>query len=378
MGELVCIVALIAGITIAIKKWSANNPEWVFYRQFVQLPLADATGPDKQIFGYLPGAKGLLAPFVLSEPLGFFVFLMLNAASCVMIFLLIFRNFGYYEEDELGLSRMAWLSICMAAPTYFALQNNQLVPLSVALLIWAMVYVQRRKELLAGLLLALAALFKTLPIPMFILPLLCRRWKSTIYAFVLTGFLSFGLAAISDGLSSSVHHHLLWPSQVGAQDPELALDKKTEPRAFVSNQSMFAEIVRVDRELNIPAIVSAYKVFFGLTLLLLVALSYLRSPDHRIFWQKTALWMAWIAFAAPFARYYYMLFLVPAWYELGLHRYLPRYSWRRILWYAPLLGFCARRPTPIYAIAALVTMLLSFIYLFATLKSQLYKRNIVT
>jgi len=115
--------AILAGINRGIGKWCQGGVEWFHWKNLVYEPLADATGAEKPIFGYLPGFKALLVPFVRTGPIGYFVFALLNGLSCLGIVKLIYSHFTVHDRSPLAL---LWLSICSAVPIWFALRNNQI------------------------------------------------------------------------------------------------------------------------------------------------------------------------------------------------------------------------------------------------------------
>jgi hypothetical protein len=71
---------------------------------------------------------------------------------------------------------------------------------------------------------------------------------------------------------------------------------------------------------GIKYLVWVHSAIVLVSLAVLVA-SCLWSPSKTLYWYKVGGWMAWIAYAAPFGRYYYLLFLVPAFYVLGLRAF---------------------------------------------------------
>lgn len=354
--------AVLAGLGRAVGQWLKGKPEWSYYRQFVRQPLAEATGPDKPIFGYLPGSKALLAPFVWAEPLGYILFALLNALACVGIFFLIYRHFAAAGRSPLprGLS-LLWLSICSAVPIWFALQNNQLIAPAVFLTLLAFSLLAQRRDILAGVVFAFAVMLKTLPLPALLFPLICRRWGTVLTAGVSLAVLSVGLASLTEGVGGGIQSHVDWPSQVIAQSPLNALTKGAEPHSFYSNQSPAAEVVRLARATGIKQLVWVHVAVVFASLLALAVCS-MRPASERLYWYKVGGWLAWIAYAAPFGRYYYLLFLVPALYVLGL-RAFARYGGKcpicwTLLTLLSMLLMVARSHNPLYATASLLILIL--------------------
>jgi len=212
--------AVLAGLGRGVGKWLKNEPEWSYYRQLVYQPLAEVCGPDKPIFGYLPGIKNLLAPFVLTEPAGYVLFALFNALACIGIYLFVHRHFTDAENNPIprGTS-LLWLSICSAIPSWFALQNNQLVAPAVFLTLLAFSQVAQKRDILAGIVFALAIVLKTLTLPALLFPLLCRRWGVIVATTVSLVILSIGSDCMTEGMHGGIRNHLAWPSQVIAQTP---------------------------------------------------------------------------------------------------------------------------------------------------------------
>jgi len=355
-------LAILAGMLRATGKWVAGKPEWMYYTRLVDQKLLDAMGPDKPIFGYLPGFKALLIPFVATEPAGFFVFLLLNALSCAGTLWLVFTHFTARRGDAVA---FLWLALCSAVPVWFVLQNNQLVGPAVFLTLLAFLAMRKGREWSAGLLIALAILVKTLPLPLLAFPLVRRQWRTVMTAMIAAPVLSVALAALTDGLDASVASHIRWPAQVMAQNPEKLIVEKTEPSSFYSNQSASAELIRLASAFDLVQLVWLPKVVAGVSLLILIAFSAKRREEDAVFWSCVAGWFAWVAFAAPFGRYYYLLFIVPAVYRIGLSvfAHFPdgRNLWLVALCIVSLSLLGARGHNPLYALATSVSL---FLHLF--------------
>lgn len=351
-------LSVLAGMIRATGQWVKDRPEWLYYRELVNTNLLDAMGPESPIFGYLPGFKALLIPFVATEPFGFFAFLLLNVLSCIGILVFVRTHFGSDRRDANGL---LWLAFCSAVPIWFTLQNNQLVAPSVLLTLLTFSCMWKGREWSAGLLLVLAVLIKTLPLPILAFPLVRRQWRTVLVAGVALPVFSVGLAALTDGIDASVQSHIRWPEQVMAQDPAKLLDG-AEPNSFGSNQSPSAEVVRLARSLDIELLVWLPKALSIAALFFLAYLSIKRQADKATFWSHAAAWLAWVAFAAPFGRYYYLLFIVPAAYCLGLtvFRRFPRQQrlWRVALCVVSLSLLAARGNNPVYALASSIILVL--------------------
>lgn len=350
----------ISGIYSAIRKGLANRAEWNYYRDLVELPLAEATGPDKMIFGYLPGAKALLTPFLMFNEAGLFAYIVFNVLSGLLIILLLYKLIPASNETAVGFKPVYWMLFCGSIPVYLVLQNNQLVLISMLLLLLGFVQMQSDREVGAGVLLAFAALFKTLVVPVFALPLLLGRWKTTLVAGLATILLSFSFATFTDGLDASIQMHTRWIAQVSAQSPERVVSEQVTPISFSNNQSSRAEIVRLVQATGAIVAMYAHFVFYGLVTILLVVLTIdYKGQFRHLTWMKVSAWLAWVAYAAPFGRYYYIIYLLPTFYIAGSGSAFRRGTWQVALWIVVLMSFFPKGHTPVYAIATACGVVLS-------------------
>jgi hypothetical protein len=346
-------------MVMGTRKWMQHQPEWSYYENFVEKPLVETSGPQKAMFGYLPGCRAVLAVFVKTQPMGYFVFAAFNAACCVGVLRMVCKR----QVDSAGEPRAGlWLALCSAVPIVFALQNNQLVAPAVYLSMLAMTLAERGKEKSAGALFALGVMLKTLPLPMLLFALVARRWRLVVVAGLLLGLGSLALTAWTDGWRESVDGHLRYPAQVAAQSPALALDPETIPRSFHHNRSPGAELTRLARATGVPAVAWLHPLLAVLTLAGLVVLSLRGGAAAHLLWPRLTAWLAWVACAAPFGRYYYLLFLVPALYAAGLWA-MQRAGTRRnaclaVLGVLSILMILTRSPNPSYAL--LSTTMLAF------------------
>lgn len=307
------LLGVAGGAWRAATKWSRVEPEWAYYRDFVFQSLAFATGPDEKLFGYLPGAKALLTPFVRTEPLGYFVFLALSVAAIFILFDLIERCFLPPAPDAAGVRRRVFrLSVCLAAPSFLALQNNQLVSFSVCLAAAGVVLAFRNKARTAGLTLGVAILLKSLPLPLLGLLVLTGRFRAAFYALLAVGALSFSLASITDGIGPAIDNHIEWPHMVSEQNP-LETFEMDVPRSLEANQSplAFATKLAVWSGFSGLAFMTQGLVFLSLGALAVATFLLRQKPETR--WLLAVVWMAWLPWAAPFGRYYYILYCAPLW-----------------------------------------------------------------
>lgn len=358
------VLGLLAGAIRAINKWADGEPEWSYYRAFVYQTLEKATGPDEKLFGYLPGAKALLTPFVRLEPAGYFVFLILSVASCVGIFILLRKSIQRPHFQSQRLKADFWLSICMAAPTYLAIQNNQIVSFSLFFLLCAFAAARKARHAQAGIFFANACLIKTLPLAASAFLILTGRWRSLFWGLMLLLMLSLGFATWTDGYWASYVHHRNWPEQVTEQNPMEVLEGDV-PFSFDVNQSPTAYIMQLSMAFDISVIAYIWQFVFWMSLCFICVLTLVKKNAENGYWVKAAAWLAWIAFAAPFGRYYYLLFCVPAWYLLGWPTNAARRTLRFVFWGAPVVTLTAGGGNPSYAIYATISFFLCFIPLMA-------------
>lgn len=358
------ILSLLVGSFTALNKGLSNKPDWSYYRKFINFPLIEITGTDKALFGYLPGTKGLFAPFILMGKFDLVFFVLCNIFCSILFFWLLVNKVVINYRNKSFTNSLMWISICVAMPIYFAIHNNQLVVPSITLVILGMMCIQKEQDVLAGILLAISALFKSFTIPIFILPMLLGRWKATIIAFVAVLCISFALASFTDGFETSVAMHARWISQILAQSPENAIYKHNIPVSFIDNQSVRAEIVRLAITYKIPWIVSLHTLvyFFSTGLLFFLTLNN-RTTTGISFWIIVSVWMAWIAYAVPFGRYYYLIFIVPILITTSVSKIVDFRGFQALLWIILILSATSRGGTPVYAIVTFITMVMSLLIL---------------
>lgn len=345
-------IAIAAGVAGAAVKRAEGEPEWSYYRELVRLSLAESTGPDEKIFGYLPGAKALLAPFVLTEPAGYVAFLGLGVASCVGMFLLLRRRAPDGSPDPWS---DAWLSLCMAGPVYLALQNNQLVTFSAFLAFLALERAGARREGAAATALAFAALIKTLPVVLVGHLVASGRLRAGAGAALLLATLSLGFGALTEGPVASVDRHVEWFSQVSEQDPGDVFEGDV-PASLDVNQSPLAYATRIALAFDAPSVAIVFRIVAAAGLALAAFASFRGRGDAGALRTAGALWLAWIAFATPFGRYYYLPLCVPVWFAAWPAWRPGRPLWTLPLAGLPLLSLTSGGGNPTYAIYTALTL----------------------
>ncbi len=342
LALLLFVSALALGIGRAAQRWRHNRSEWCYWRMFVEQPMQDVFGAEKPLFGYLPGAKALFIPFVRAGAAGFAAFATLNAASCIGVVILLARRVRIDEGERSALA-LPWLLLCCSVPSYFAIQNNQVVAPAVFLSLAAFALLERKRPVLAGCVLAAAALVKTVPVALFLLPLLLRSWRTSLMAVLALLVLSFGLSAATEGVAGSVRYHLHWPAQVLAQDPAVPQTEGGPERSRGVNESPSAEVARLAEVTGTRVWVWGFRAVLVASTTLLIVVSVAAQGNAPLFWHKVAAWMAWVPVASPFGCYYYLLFAAPAWYML-----IPQ----GIDTFTSLPSRCRFLPMPLLAIAA--------------------------
>ena len=307
---LLLVAGVVAGIWRGWQKATAGRPEWSFWQQLATQSWQDAAGADKDIFGYLPGFALLVKPFFLVEPLGLIVFLLLNAICGIGIIIMLRRHF---VPDGSGIHPA--LALMTAIALYLGLQNNQVVIPSMFLTLLAYFSIMDHSGR-GTIALALAVLIKTLPATLFLLLTLIGRLRLAIVAALVLGVLSFSLGAISESWRVSLDAHLGFLEQVSAQNPNRALTEAQAPPSLSNNTSLSAAIVQLAPALGktLPRMLNLV-IFLG-SLALTCYLSFTSSRRLDNAPMVLALWLSWTIMAAPFGRYYYIIFLLPAWWLL--------------------------------------------------------------
>lgn len=358
------LLGLLAGFGSGIRKWLLDKPDWTYFRNYVENPLWETSGPDKMMFGYLPGFRAILTPFVALGAPGYLLFALLNAASCAAVLAIVWRREKAGRNEPWA---ALWLAICSFVPVIFALQNNQIVAPAVYLALVGLALARRGKWVSGGAAFALGVLVKSLPLPVLGYAVLAGHWRMVVVASAALVLGSLGLAALTDGWQESLRHHRAYPAQVSAQSPLRAIDPETAPKSFGNNRSPGAELVRLARATGVPAFAALHVVLAAGSLVLLSVLTIRGGSHPDLLWPRVAAWLAWVAAAAPFGRYYYLLFLVPALYAAGLHL-LARAGRHRgrclagLVVFSPAL-FLVRSPNSGYALLSVALVVASFLRL---------------
>ncbi len=142
------LLGLIAGSAIGFNQFRDGKPEWSYYRVLAEKPLAESTGPEKMLFGYLPGCRAIVMPFVKYEPIGYILFALINVGACAAIMALIRVRFTPVEKRTPA--TLLWLAAAFSIPAFFTLQNNQMVAPAVLLSLCAFTFLDNKRDVLFG------------------------------------------------------------------------------------------------------------------------------------------------------------------------------------------------------------------------------------
>ncbi len=350
-GGLLAGLGILAGIVRAWQKAAAGRPEWSYWEQLAMHPWQHVAGADKDIFGYLPGFAALIKPFfLLAHPLGLLAFLSLNAICSIGIVFILRQHFW-----PVGVQIHPAILLMTGISIFLALQNNQVVVPSMYLTLVAFFAIMANR-LRGSIALAIAVLVKTLPATLFLLLALINRFRLAVIAGITLGVLSVSLSTLTDGLQTSFDAHLDFVEQVRAQNPNRSLTDSEPPRSIGNNTSLSAAIVQLAPALGpvVPRLMNL-AVFVG-TLALVCYLSSVSTRRLSNAPLVLALWLCWTILAAPFGRYYYLVFLLPAWWLLWPKYPAGGYSKPVLagLWFIALLPL-ASRSGAIYVTIVVVT-----------------------
>lgn len=301
-------LVILAGALRGYQKGVDARPEWSFWSSLVANPLLEVAGEKTNIFGYFPGFKGLLKPFFfLPAPFDLLVFVLINAL-CGIGLLIFLRKL---ISSERGLESSA-LALMVGMPVYYNLQNNQVAVPALLLLMLGFAVLQNNFKF--GVLgIASAILIKTLPSTALLFLVVTDRWKAGVTAGLLLLVLSLSLAVMSDDLDTSIAAHINLPQQFSAQDPNRILTSGDVPVSYSNNTSLSAVIVKTEEYIGAGAALLLNRLFFVASLLLTLFIVYTANRKGVDKTLLLAFWLSWTILAAPFGRYYYLLFLTPAW-----------------------------------------------------------------
>ncbi len=310
-STLILILGILAGVVRGYQKAVDSRPEWNYWEHLATSSWQDVVGADQPVFGYLPGFAALVKPFfVFEQPIGLLLFLVVNAACSVGI-LIILRDRFWNDGDRLHPA----LALMTAITVFLGLQNNQVVAPSLLLTLIAFFAIMRNQKV-GVIALSLAVLVKTLPATCFLLFALIRRFWLAVLAGLVLAVLSFTLSTLTDGMTVSFEAHLGFLEQVSAQDPNRILTEGVAPSSLNDNASLKSVIVQLAPHIGSTAAYVLNLVIFLGTLVIVCYLSYTASRRLNNLNSILALWLCWTILAAPFGRYYYLGFLLPAWWLL--------------------------------------------------------------
>lgn len=342
---------LILAVTAAWSAWvkgTGNTPEWTYHRLAAQ-PVFEG-GLSIHNAGYLPGFAGFIAPFFrLPDPIGLALFIALGWLLCAVTVGLLYRDYWRADASRLGTGFSPWLAVWMILPLWLGVRNNQVMVWMMAPLLLAFAPSRDRRFGTNGALIAFAAVVKTLPLTLIPFLVVRRRLRLAVAAVLLSAMLSFLLAGWHFGWAESLQLHLDWPANAGGQDPLNALGAGGEPRFFSDNMSARAWIVRSATWIGAGAARWAAEGLLYGSFVLTGWMTWRRS-GQRGMQRDLALWLAWIALASPFGRYYYTCMLLPAWCLLVR---APASWLRAIGWAGPVLALATRGDGLYAALAAL-------------------------
>lgn len=306
--HLVLAVVIAAGALSGFQSAIQGQPEWCYWEALATQPWLEVVGPDKMLFGYLPGFAALIRPFfALSQPLGLLLFLAINAGSCWGIAIVLKRM-----RDEKDRPLPMALVVMLAIPMYLSLQNNQVVAPAVLLALCGVIWIMRGNSW-GALALAIAALIKTMPVTLLLPLVLVGHWRKALLAALAVASLSIGFYAASEGIGTGLEAHLDLPAQWSAQNPNRILTDGEIPSSYSDNMSLSAVMIGLRGILGDgPTLLVNLSWFVGTLLLTLFAtVRSQRREHHPMAW--LGLWLSWTVLAAPFGRYYYLLLLTPTW-----------------------------------------------------------------
>ena len=151
-----------------------------------------------------------------------------------------------------------------------------------------------------------------IPIKFFGYLILTKRYLAACLSGILLLLLSLGLSSLAFGVDESVEAHFRYPEQIRQQEPARSLGNEV-PISFTHNQSPAACIISISNILSNPlALVLRYCFLAGTSLV--VAWIVYRFGNIRDYkYVSLTLWLSWTILAAPFSRYYYLLFVAPSW-----------------------------------------------------------------
>jgi len=349
--RLVLAVFIAAGLLKGFQNATAGRPDWCYWEALATQPWMEVVGPDKALFGYLPGFAPLIYPFIaLPHQLGLLAFLAINAACCWGIGSVLKRS---RHEPERPLPTA--LVVMLAIPMYFSLQNNQVVAPAALLALCGATWITRGSSW-GALALGFAALIKTLPIVLLCPLVLLGHWRMALLAGLALASLSLGLFALTEGISTSLEAHLRVPEQLGAQNPNRILTGGEVPSSYSDNMSLSAAMIGLRGILGDSLTHFVNLGWFAGTLLLTIFAT-LRGRGRKLppmAW--LGLWLSWTVLAAPFGRYYYLLILTPAWtwlWPTADRSKRRRYTWL-VCWLIALAPLTARS-SGFYAPITLIT-----------------------
>jgi len=348
IGWLSVAVLTTTAVWSAWDKGTSGKPEWLYHRLAAAPEFSG--GLEVHNPGYLPGFAGFIAPFFqLPDGLGLALFIALGCMLSAVTIWLLHRE---YWSNGAGPGRRftPWFAVWMIPPLWLGIRNNQVMVWMLAPLLLALASWRHKRLATNGALIGLAAVVKTLPVTLLPFLVLRRKLPLAITAGLFTLTLSVVLGGWHYGWAESLELHLKWPANARGQDPIGAIGAVTEPRFFGDNMSARAWLVRSADVLGETVTGWVCEALLYGSLVISGWVTWRRRKETDLA-RDSAHWLAWVALASPFGRYYYVCMLLPAWCLLSRSGN----PWMRSIgWSGPLLAL-ATRSDGVYPILVLFT-----------------------
>jgi hypothetical protein len=207
LAWLVVAIVLASGVVAALHRGLQNRPDWDDLRtESAYVWQHGHTAPGTAMFGYLPATTFALWPFTawLPQPLGLVLFVASNLLAAVAS-LWIVRRWWTGAAPW-----FVWPVLLVCANFQHALQANQLTLWTLLLCVRGLTLVGRRRDLLGGLVLGLAAVIKIMPGILILYLLLRRRWRALGGVLVAGVVFDVAPSIAFFGWHGAVEEHSAW------------------------------------------------------------------------------------------------------------------------------------------------------------------------
>lgn len=238
-------LAILVGIIGGIYRAWNGRPDWGDLHAEVNYVWTHGhTAPGTAMFGYLPATTFMLWPFMVWLPtaLGAVLYVISNAAAAIGSVVLLRRYWLQGPANDTSIANsIVWPVLLAAANLAHGIQSNQTTLWTLFLCVAGITLVARRRDFRGGLLLGIAAAFKTMPLLFALFLLLRRNWAGVAGMFVAFILIDIIPSILFFGANGAVAEHRAWIRRASwhanhhlIQQPELRVHRHGNNAAYAA------------------------------------------------------------------------------------------------------------------------------------------------